>query len=191
MTSGLVTRAVYHIIKRSEANYMSIRIPMMSNDEIIIIENILRKVVEKNPGHCLEILEWGAGGSTFYFSNFLDTLGIAYSWISLEYNKSWATNVSNEVKDNPKIKVVLFDIGNNEVFQRGTNMDGYVNYPSTLGKKFDFILVDGRKRRRSVIEAKTLVSDNGIIILHDAERPYYHCALEGGQFISKRLWMKE
>ena len=47
MTSGLGTRAVYHIIKRSEANYMSIRIPMMSNDEIIIIENILRKVVEK------------------------------------------------------------------------------------------------------------------------------------------------
>ena len=52
-------------------------------------------------------------------------------------------------------------------------LDEYVDYPTLLGLKFDFVIVDGRKRRRCIEVSKKIVSEDGVIILHDAQRPYY------------------
>ena len=53
-------------------------------------------------------------------------------------------------------------------------------------------MVDGRKRRRCLLEASALLSDSGIVVLHDAWRTYYQCALETYPFarhIGDELWV--
>jgi len=124
----------------------------------------------------VDVLEWGSGGSTVYFTDFLKKENINYTWTSLEYNRVWYDKISRLTASDKDIDLILFDVGNTELKQRNTSMDEYVSYPSTLGKKYDVIFVDGRKRRRCLLEAKSLLKSGGTVILHDARRTYYHCA---------------
>ncbi|MEA5510261.1 hypothetical protein VB715_10855 [Crocosphaera sp. UHCC 0190] len=65
------------------------------------------------------------------------------------------------------------------VMSKPTNLpngDAYVGLPSKLNQKYDIILVDGRYRRRCLIESASLMKPDGITLLHDAWRTYYHCA---------------
>jgi hypothetical protein len=68
----------------------------------------------------------------------------------------------------------------------------YVSLPASLGRRFDIVIVDGRKRRRCLLEASRFLSDNGIVILHDAWRSYYQCAFEAyesGTRVGDELWV--
>lgn len=160
--------------------------PWMSKEDISKIEALL---LNRNKPH-LSILEWGSGGSTLHFTSFLSRKGITYDWLSIEYNKKWAEKIKKKNINNTKI--VLFDVGNDDLKQRYTDMDEYVNYPLLMNKLFDFILVDGRKRRRCLINASKLLFPNGVVTLHDAQRKYYHCAFSNysySKFLTKTLWV--
>lgn len=162
--------------------------PLMLDGEIRTLERALLSL----SGKPLRILEWGSGGSTVYFTAFLRSRGIPYEWTSIEYHKGWHEKVQSALSDDPNTAVVLFDSGNGSILQPDIPMDEYVAYPRTLGKKFDFILVDGRKRRRCLLEARNLVSDDGFVFLHDAQRSYYHSAFPSyprSRFVSARLWL--
>jgi hypothetical protein len=161
--------------------------PRMNKKEI----RAFKKELLKRRGRSLDILEWGSGGSTVYFTRFLRKLGISYSWISLEYNKFWFEKISQEIENDKDTSLVLFDVGNNELKQRHLPMDDYVNYPNTLNKKFDIIFVDGRKRRRGVLLAKSLLKEDGVVLLHDARRYYYRCAQKeyhNSVFVAPEFW---
>ena len=54
-----------------------------------------------------------------------------------------------------------------------SDLRDYVEYPTKLGE-FDFILIDGRARKYCLMKAYELLSDKGIVVLHDANRTYYH-----------------
>ena len=159
--------------------------PWMSFNDIKLIE---REIINLNKPH-ISVLEWGSGGSTEHFTKFMADNNITYDWVSLEYNCKWYNKVLK--CGIPNTEVVLFDVGNNSLKQRKTNMDEYVKYPLTLGKKFDLILVDGRKRRRCLVNASKIIKPGGIVLLHDAERKYYHCAFDSFynyKFLSPTLW---
>jgi len=163
--------------------------PLMRKGEINSIKKELLRLGQL--GKKINILEWGSGGSTVYFSKFLDDNEIDYEWFSIEYNKNWYEEILNKLKDNSKIKIVLFDVGNNNIRQRNVDMTKYVKHPSTLNKIFDFILVDGRKRRLCILEAQKIVSSDGVVFLHDAQRTYYHCAIKNYSdsfFVGPFLW---
>ena len=57
-------------------------------------------------------------------------------------------------------------------------MDGYVDWPVAAGRKHDMVLVDGRKRRRCLLAASQLLQEQGVTVIHDAQRPYYACAYD-------------
>lgn len=157
--------------------------PQMSSNEIALMERILL-----SHGRHVDVLEWGSGGSTVYFTNFLRKKEVSYTWTSIEYNRQWYEKVHDAVKDNENVSLALFDVGNTELRQRYTNMDEYVAYPATLGKKYDVILVDGRKRRRCLLEASKLLKSDGVVILHDARRTFYHCAFSAFSDSRMLLW---
>lgn len=140
----------------------------------------------------LEVLEWGAGGSTIFFTDLLAGHGVRFRWESLEYNQEWFQKVSAAVAGREDVHLAFFPVGNTAQRQRHTNMDAYVAYPATLGRQFHFILVDGRKRRRCLLEARRMMAPGGRTFLHDATRKYYHCALPEfphGRFIpGGSLW---
>lgn len=157
--------------------------PQMLPAEISKMEEILFTYAPH-----VDVLEWGSGGSTVYFPEFLRRCGISYSWVSVEYNKGWYEKIAEVTQGDPDISVVLFDVGNNDLRQRHVPMNEYVAYPGTLGKKFDVIFVDGRKRRRCLIEAAKLLKSGGRVILHDARRTYYHCAFSKYPDSRMLLW---
>ena len=68
----------------------------------------------------------------------------------------------------------------------------YIEFPLSLNRKYDFILVDGRSRRRCLHMASTLLNLGGFVILHDAQRKHYHegfTAFKYGRQLCTRLWI--
>jgi SAM-dependent methyltransferase len=161
--------------------------PMMKEREIRIIENALLGRQRTR----LNILEWGCGGSTEHFPKFLSRHGIDYHWLSIEHDKDWFLSVSEDLKDEKNVDLFLIEALGGNPRDPACRMDEYVSFPSTLERKFDMILVDGRKRRRCLLEAKRLLAPGGVVFLHDAHRRRYHCALtvySDSLFLTRDLW---
>ncbi len=168
----------------------------------------------------LDVLEWGAGRSTSYFTRALHTLrGTNFCWHSIEYDRAYfereirpvlgdlpeSTVGLVEADSDPRVlfpgstpvEFAVYDHGtlkpmlDEGIADRKVNMDAYVAHPSGLRRRFDIILVDGRKRRRCLIEAASLLKEGGVAVLHDAQRTYYHCAFEhyrANSLLGEILW---
>ena len=150
--------------------------PVMTVREIVYLENLLLQQAKFAKGE-LDVLEWGSGGSTVYFSDFLRFREIPFSWVSVEHHPFWAEKVRELA--GPGVRVALRDPTENNPKEeefRSVPMDDYVTYPTTLNRRFDLILVDGRRRRRCLLTAAALLAPGGIAVLHDSERTYYSCA---------------
>jgi predicted O-methyltransferase YrrM len=165
--------------------------PEMWLEEISFIKKALVNLSEKKK--FLNILEWGCGNSTIYFSKFLKQKGIYFKWIAIEHFVPWYEKVIVMIIENGLtndvecfLKSPTYEANKN--IQETLNLDDYINFPSTLGIKFDFILIDGRKRKECLEIASTIVSSEGLVILHDAERVWYHEGfkyyVKGGEFVT-------
>ncbi|MBA2849727.1 class I SAM-dependent methyltransferase [Thermosulfuriphilus ammonigenes] len=162
--------------------------PYMDDEDVALIEKALLFLKKRH----LNILEWGCGGSTIYFPQFLAQRGIDCRWVSVEHNKDWFEAVARVTGALPQVEIhlVRFD-GRGKELKR-TSMREYVEFPLRFGKKFDFILVDGRKRHACLETARKLLKEEGIVILHDAQRKRYHRAFRlypYRRFLGYRVWM--
>lgn len=142
--------------------------PWMKTRELDII---LEALTNLQPARCLE---WGAGGSTLQFPPRLPTL---VSWLTLEHQRAWHDAVQARNRD-PRVALRWIPPDHGEY--AGTRLEGtyedfrrYVDYPATLGMQWDFIFIDGRARAACLRAAHDLVTDTGLVILHDANRPHY------------------
>ena len=164
----------------------------MGHKEIEVIKKIL---TELHPQRCLE---WGSGYSTLYFPKFLTENA---KWISIEHSREWANRIK---RMNRNSGVEVFYVPPNHYPWSDVNQDGsysdlkdYIEFPRKFGN-FDFILVDGRARKDCLTVAYDIISDGGVVILHDAERKYYHEPFKlykyqrlfpGGQKGIRDLWI--
>jgi len=121
-------------------------------------------------------LEWGSGYSTLHFPFMSSSIK---KWTSIEHDPIWYS-IMNKKLDNIKhkqIEIILKTPNTypwTDEFNDGSYSDliEYINYPRSTGQKYDLILVDGRARKYCVYESKQL-SNNGLVIIHDAERQGY------------------
>lgn len=143
--------------------------PMMKQKEIRVFEEVFRKLKPT------EILEWGSGYSSLYFPKKIKS---KFNWLAVEHNREWHKIVAEKNKNNSvEIKYVK---PNNPKWKQSKN-DGtlkdykdYIEYPKTLKKKFDLIIIDGRARKECFKVAKKILNKNGVIIIHDANREEYY-----------------
>jgi predicted O-methyltransferase YrrM len=157
--------------------------PWMNEIDTHLIE---KQILGLNKNY-ISVLEWGAGGSTSYFTSFMRDNNISYQWISLEYNEEWYDRIVG--LNIPNVELKLFGI---KTMSGVRILPEYISYPLTLNKKFDFILVDGRSRRKCLVNASKIINEDGVVLLHDADRTYYHCAFNNYNtynFLSPTLWM--
>jgi hypothetical protein len=142
-----------------------------------------------------EMLEWGCGGSTLKFSEKVksyDSIEHNLEW----YNKLkpiLPTNVSlyHVPMNSPNLRDTKLDkssinvlspcikkdpqcyVKDNIVFKNtrsGHDWHQYINYinfPKTLNKTYDIILIDGRARVNCAYKALSLLKENGKVIFHD------------------------
>ena len=124
------------------------------------------------------IFEWGIGGSTKYFTDVLAGLKVDFEWHTVEHCSIWVDKVKSNIEDH-RVHFHVLDYGKYTCEEtRSLCMKEYVNAPLIVEKKFDLMLVDGRKRARCLCAAKSLLKDDGVVFLHDASRVHYHSALK-------------
>jgi predicted O-methyltransferase YrrM len=141
--------------------------PWMKYNEVAIIRNVLKTL---KPKRCLE---WGAGFSSLYFPDYLENES---KWFSIEHDLTWFNKIK-AMNKNPKCE--FFYVKPNHFPWTDEHNDGgftdlrdYLSFPSEFGK-FDFILIDGRARNYCLIASRKLIENEGIVVLHDANRSYY------------------
>jgi len=177
-----------------------------------IIESVIQK--KSLDSERLTILEWGSGRSTLYFTQILQK---KFKWYSVEHHRDFFDEYVlpklitrshykvNYVEDDHVIlegdgrleciiynKGSLFPANPKNEHHKHAVLDDYVSVPNIIQEKYDIIIVDGRKRRRCLLEATKWLKHNGITILHDAHRKYYHCAFDVynySNFIGDDLWV--
>ncbi len=154
-----------------------------------IVDNLLRHQAERRRGAPLRVLEWGAGLSTYCLPRDLVRDGYAVSWLALEHDADYASLLCLDVEpgeraeawaERPGVQLVAWRYGRlqpwHRVADRGTDLAPYVAFAARTGRQWDLVLVDGRHRRRCLLEAAHQLAAGGVVVLHDAHRPYYHCA---------------
>jgi hypothetical protein len=139
------------------------------------VKTIEIELVNKK-GQKINILEWGSGGSTIYFSNFLEKNGIIHDWYSIDNSPIWYRSLLTLVFNKPYIHLYLSRFNRFNIFAQFAR-NKYINFPKKIGTLFDVIIIDGRERARCLLLAKHLLKSNGTIFLHDAERLRYKFAM--------------
>ncbi len=125
------------------------------------------------------MLEWGAGGSTVWLAQ---NLPDSATLTSVEHDREWFYEVANHLgnggrgrRDN--VRLLLRE----PTGPLGTNATAGEDDPSSLrpfidavdGERFDVILVDGYARSACLDRARALLNPGGVVVLHDAQRPWY------------------
>jgi predicted O-methyltransferase YrrM len=129
--------------------------------------------------------EFGSGSSTRWISERVKRL------VSIENEKVWYTEVSEDIKDLSNIDYRLIEYIDSEE-SKNKYSKALSEFEDSL---FDFILIDGRLRVRSLIESYKKVKINGILMFDNAERyfnaqgiPWYKKAID---FIDLQYnWLK-
>lgn len=160
---------------RNSFQYVARRLfpyPWMTSIERYILLGIHAR---HRPATCLE---WGSGFSTRYFPRFSPGLE---RWVAVEHHAEWYELLKGSVRD-PRVELVHVP-PDRQPFS-GPEHDGtydelrrYVDYPASLGARFDFVMVDGRARAACLDKAHGLLSGRGLVVLHDAQREYYRAAV--------------
>jgi len=122
----------------------------------------------------MDVLEYGSGGSTTFFSQFVK------SWTSMEHDSNWEPKVKNTLKKLPwgnKVSLYLVprDMPSKSFEGNEEEYRSYIDKPASLGRKFDLIIDDGRARvgvGRGVVNHH-LLAPGGRLMIHDWERKEY------------------
>ncbi len=155
----------YQVYVKRFILHMDLKRPWMRKREIEVIESVIERL---QPQNCLE---WGVGHGTAQFTRLLPA---SAQWLSIEHDQGWAEKIAARITD-PRVRVQWQSIPAEEPDNAGAPPD-YVDYPGQFGK-YDLILVDGRFRSQCLDRAFDWIDDRGIVILHDANRSYYHAPL--------------
>jgi len=166
-------------------------LPAQSAKDIIIFKSIFNHFPNKK----ITVFEWGSGFSTIYYAQYLKKKGLFLQWHTIDNNKVWHDKVVSMVKSKGlDVHVILYlkeflpfwmkpgwgkippPCG--EFVPKTHNELEYINFPKALGVKFDIVIVDARFRRHCLKVAKEVLAPEGVIVLHDAQKPHYHQGLE-------------
>lgn len=191
-----------------------LKLPAMTSREIGIYKKCL---LSQPPGEPLNIFEYGSGFSTIYFAKFLKKKEVAFHIYSVDNNPEWYGKIEQLIRKEGLNDVVTLYLHKFTPFWEKEEWDRtvsprcgqfapkleaefeYINAPVTVGKKFSFISIDARFRRRCLEIVTECLTEKGTVFLHDAQKRWYHeplslykCSkfIDGGRYypFEKRNW---
>jgi hypothetical protein len=118
----------------------------------------------------LKLFEYGSGYSTLYFANLVDQV------VSVEYSPDWYEYLKEKISNNVKL-----------IYQQYHENGAYCNLVNQQHEAYDVIIIDGRDRVRSAINAIAALSEEGVIIFDDSQREKY---FEGINFLLNKGFKK-
>jgi radical SAM superfamily enzyme YgiQ (UPF0313 family)/SAM-dependent methyltransferase/predicted SAM-dependent methyltransferase len=124
----------------------------------------------------VDVLEWRSGDSTTFFSGIVHPES---SWLSIEHDRQWVQNVRQQIAAAPTCRVIVQFVAQNAPLKNllddgdATSFADYCAFPALRNKPFDVIFVDGRARVECMRRGWPLLKNDGVMILHDANRREY------------------
>jgi|GEM_PF-749684 predicted O-methyltransferase YrrM len=137
----------------STSSEVIVKPPLLATSAV----EFLHKFLTQKPN--ARVLEFGSGGSTIWFSTYTSNL------VSIEHDPKWYEKVKTELKSDPAF---------NSVDLKFLSKPYYSVCDEFPDEYFDLILVDGRNRVRCAENSIRILKKGGILMLDDAQRPYYH-----------------
>ncbi|CAG0943908.1 hypothetical protein BROC_02451 [Candidatus Brocadiaceae bacterium] len=132
----------------------------------------------------MTLFEWGAGGSTVFFSRHVKQV------VSIEHDPIWYEEISAIITknafNNVNLNLVKPEISNDINFwhmstvkdYQGFSFEKYVRAIDTYpDNSFDVVFVDGRARPGCIRQAIPKIKTGGYLILDDSEREGYAIGL--------------
>lgn len=104
----------------------------------------------------LTIFEYGSGNSTLFYAKRVKKV------VSVEHDEAWFNKIVKEKATNAEMIFTHLEKGGE-----------YSKKASSLDQKFDIVIVDGRDRVNCCKNSINALSENGVIVLDDSERPIY------------------
>jgi hypothetical protein len=158
--------------------------------------------LEKNLGKNMTVFEYGAGGSTLFFSSRVKSV------VSVEHDPAWYRNVTTEIDklhiNNCEIKLVEPKPDSACTVKNAADPNSYVsgdkNYKGMSFKEyvssidmypdgyFDVVLIDGRSRPSCTKHVKDKIKFGGFIVLDNSETDYYNFIHED---MDNEYWKKQ
>jgi SAM-dependent methyltransferase/glycosyltransferase involved in cell wall biosynthesis len=135
--------------------------PWMSEEEIAVISRRLHKNDV--------MLEWGSGGSTNYFPQFVG------QYYSIEHDGAWFEQIKPNIANNVNYNFVPVDFPLTPVTKK-YQVSTYIDFVDRFKvKKFDKVLIDGRGRGWCAEKIIPYLKEESIVFIHDYwDRPNYH-----------------
>ena len=140
-----------------------------------------RNLISKYLGYDKVMLEWGAGNSTLFFSQYVK------EYISIEHKKEWYNEIKPQtLQSNIDLHYVKPNSPPSHPRRPEEFLD-YINYVDVLNKKYDLVLVDGRVRPYCAHKVIPYLNKNAVVFIHDFwqrhssgewARSHYHWILE-------------
>ena len=183
------------MMDNTEANPKEKMPPWMSKEEMAFIESYINKDSI--------MLEYGCGGSTLHFPDYVK------KYCSIESDGQWYQKVSEQAREDvamilipPKAaEGVIFEAEKQEKFSPDYNWDNldksifykifedYIEAHQAFGvQKFDAILIDGRARQHVAKSIYDFIDENTVVFIHDFfPRKHYHFLLEKYRTIGQVL----
>jgi len=143
---------------RGRINYKEIMMDPLEVDLVL-------KIVKGRTSY----LEWGSGGSTLNFPQF-----ISGKVVSIEHDKEWCDNMPVSLAKKNIRNVNLYcirTIGTNKDEGTYATFKPYIDKINTLNEStWDLVLIDGRARVAASIRALSYIRSESAVIVHDFER---------------------
>ena len=177
LRQGLRAQFTFHTAMEP-AKHAKLTRPVMTGDESILNDlyvgylNLFVEILDKHaPAHVEAILEWGLGHSTSYLYELAQEHD-ADLFVSIEHNEQYHNAFAHNFPPAPFFEARVEDLlGYSPA--HGTPGENYATCVREYDRKFDIIFVDGRRRNECLLVASSIISDDGIVILHDANRTRY------------------
>ena len=106
------------------------------------------------------VFEFGSGNSTLFYAKY------AKKVVSVEHDKAWFDKISKTRASNSDI--IYVELETNGKYSRAA---------LNSADRFDIIIVDGRDRNNCCKQSVDALTDSGVIVLDDSERPDYEEAV--------------
>lgn len=182
-TLAMVTRPVRHPVNTAvKIGWRLGRLPDQSWREMALLKTILASIGTGT----VRVFEWGMGRSTLFYPRYLRDIGREFEWHAIDHTVQWYERVKRRVRAaqlESRVFLYCAEIDCDphrpcvSALADPERVRQYVEYPKRLPSAFDVLFVDGRFRRRCLLQAREVVRPEGVVLLHDAQRPYYREAL--------------
>lgn len=134
-----------------------------------------RRVLAQYAADARSFLEWGAGFTTRMI---VDHVGDRQAdlFVTIDDNGEYLDKVVEPMRDREWLHPACMPRVGPCVDDRDTGLN-YSTYPLSLGRKFDFIFIDGRRRMECAMMALLLTHPDTVVVIHDYRRTRYQPVL--------------